>query len=190
MGSLLYTTRRGTLKEFLETYERGTPNGGNAAGGPLLHYALSNHEAANRAAISSLLLEEGADVTWQDRRDGTNLLHVLLTHVRSTFTDTDMALLHRLLDGGADVNASAKGFGTPLQLLRRYAGQGETNVLPVYEVLFARDDLDLFNPGKYGHSTYSSAWKTRESKPILWQRVQQYIADHGLQVPDSERVEE
>lgn len=129
-------------------------------------------------------------MTWQDRRDGTNLLHILLTHVRSTFTDTDMALLHRLLDGGADVNASAKRFGTPLQLVNQHASQGEGNVLALYDVFFARPDLDLFSPGRYGFSTYDSAWKGREYFPILWQRVQQYIADHGLQVPDSERVEE
>lgn len=180
----------GTLEEFKTYYQPGDALRRNGGGRTLLCEALGNTDAVNRFAIASFLLDEGADPTWRDRRAGGNLLHFLLNHVRAGFADTDMVLLQRLLDGGADVNESDKRVGTPLQLANRYAAEGEFNVLPVYDVLFACDDLDLFSPGRFGFSTYDTAWKGREYYPVFWQRVRQYVADHGLQVPESERVEE
>lgn len=187
MLSVVEAAMVGTLEDVKGHYKPGDERK-RFTGGPLLDTALGNSDPVNRFEIASFLLDVGADPAWYDRRDGGNSLHHLLNHVRGGFAETDMALLRRLLDGGADVNASTKRSGTPLQLVNRYAGQGETNVVAVYDVLFARDDLDLFSPGKYGHSTYSSAWKGREYYPVFWQRVQQYIADHGLQVPESEQV--
>ena len=56
--------------------------------------------------------------------------------------------------------------------------------------IFARDDLDLFNCREMaGFSVYGHASKHRESMArTLWEYVERYVRDHGLVVPESEKI--
>lgn len=182
--SLLGAAKRGTLTELRSFYEPGDARREFSGGTTLLAQALGNPDPVRRREIASFLLDEGADATWTDPRQGSTLLHVLLGKYRDDVTPADGALLRRLLDAGADPDAVDRRWGTPLQTLHEKAvSWGETSAGPYYDVLLGRDDLDLFRAGSFGLSTYTSAARTREQLPELWRRVQQYVADHGLQVP-------
>lgn len=182
--SLLGAAKRGTLTELRSSYEPGDALREFSGGSTLLSQALGNPDPTRRREIATFLLDEGADATWTDPRQGYTLLHVLLGKYRDDVTPPDATLLERLLDAGADLNAVDRRWGTPLQNLHEKAVTwGEASAAPYYDVLLGRDDLDLFRPGSFGLSTYTSAARTREQLPELWRRVQQYVADHGLQVP-------
>jgi hypothetical protein len=171
----------GTLDTFLEIYEPGTANKMWSAG-PLLAEALVNHDPVNRFEIATFLLDEGADPAWR-RSDGMTLGHVMLNHFYKEVISTDLQLFARLLDSGSDPNSMMTKRGTLIQdISRSYIDKSQ-----VYDVVFAREGLDLFTMDRRGLSTYITAWKGHRTLPELWARVQQYIVDHALLIPEDQQ---
>lgn len=121
--------------------------------------ALGNTDPTARYAIANRLLDEGADAAFVTAA-GHNALHILLGERDQSFPEL-AALLQRLLDGGADVNLAAPKFGTPLQMLADYIRTPEAKLEPVYNVFFARDELDLVKIGAYRQSTLDLARESR-----------------------------
>ena len=187
--TLVGTAMAGTLEEFMEHYQPGDATRRFSGGRTLLATAMSNKDPVNRAAIANFLLDEGADPTWRDPDGGGNLLHTLFGRYRNNAQEVDLALLRRLLAGGADVNAVNKRWGTPLQTLLEQADHwGEENAEHgYYPIMFDRPDLDLFVIGNFERSTYRTSWDFRDEAPVQWRLVQEYVADHGLQVPEPDR---
>ena len=190
MATLIGSAMSGTLDEFKAFYAPGTANTAGGATGSLLSEALGDNDPARRAEKALFLLDDGADAGWRDDRLGYNLLHILLGHFRGNTprTDGDLAVLRRLLDAGADVNAIDKKRGTPLhQLISTSIGYSEDSLDPVYDLLFGRSNLDLFGVSAREHSVYGLAHNMRDRLPNLWRYVERYVQDHGLVVPESER---
>jgi hypothetical protein len=187
--TLVGTARGGTLEEFRQFYQPGDATRRFSGGDSLLSNAMSNKDPVHRAAIANFLLDEGADPTWRRPKDGGGLLHVLFGWYRNNAQEVDLALLRRLLVGGADVNAVNKRWGTPLQtLLEQTLQWGEDNAVHGYlPIMLDRDDLDLFRIGNFKRSTYRTSWVLRERRPVQWSLVQKYVADHGVQIPESEQ---
>lgn len=92
------------------------------------------------------------------------------------------AIATRLLDGGADVNAVAKGHGTPLQLPMSQFAYTDEALAPFYDVLFARGDLDLLMTGAFGRSAYGMAVKSKR-RPGLRARMERYLDMRGIETP-------
>ena len=108
-------------------------------------------------------------------------------HGNLTVTEADWALLRRLLDLGADVNAVDRRDGTILHETYRMT---EENRSAAYDIIFARDNLDLFNSRTgAGHSVYGQASQGREVMfKSLWGYVERYVRDRSLVVPESEKL--
>ncbi|MCL2849285.1 MAG: hypothetical protein FWE61_04485 [Micrococcales bacterium] len=182
------TAMNDTLERFMQFYEPGTANGLTPSGEHLLMIVLTDLDPDNRGSKANYLLDDGADPKWCTQ-SGLCPLHVLLDRIPGNVPcpRSDVALLTRLLDGGADINAVDRKYGTPVQvLLDRAIRSTEEHLGPVYEVVFGRPGLDLFRVGAYKKSSYRIAWQRRERLTEFWARIEQYVADHGLVVPDGE----
>jgi len=147
----------------------------------VLFGALANRDPAVRVVIANRLLDDGADPSVVTMT-GVTLLHVLLTH-REFDVAGDAALLQRLLDGGADVNRADRREGAPLAMVYRMP-LGDEEMVPFYEVMFARDDLDLDKPA-------AKRVTVRETilgdggyvRPRMQEYVRAYDAAHGEPTP-------
>lgn len=138
MADLQYLAKRGSVDEFLDAYGRvgGDPT-------PLLVPAMSQKDSGRRIAIASRLLDDGADASFVAGEDRINVLHVLFSRRRGQVDFArEAALLQRMLDGGADINLMSPRFGHPIQVLRNMDARDQ-ELVPFYEVIFARDDIDL-----------------------------------------------
>lgn len=194
MATVWAAAGSGTLEDFLEVYKSGDLAACRRDDGRnLLTEAVGN--TGDRARISNFLLDEGADATTVVQPEGYNCLHILLARTPDKNVNmpgvieknaADAALLRRLLEHGADINAVAKKRGTPLQRAseRIVNLPNEELVVPLYEILFSRPDLDLMKPGAFGKSTYESIWEEAALLPIAYEFAQRYLRNHGLPVPD------
>jgi len=177
---------RGTLEELRAVYEPGLVRTWRASwGDTLLTTALGRHDKEGRIGISNFLLDDDADATYVDRRTGSSTLTLLISRADLAAPAEDVALFRRLLDAGADINAVNKKYGTPVQRLSEtLLNKDESLGVPFYDVIFAREDLDLFKIGAFKKSSYRSIELNKDYFPILWTRVQQYVREHGLVVPE------
>lgn len=126
-------------------------------GQTLLHRSLTNGNLPARIAISSFLLDAGADAaalsgTGAERN---STLHALLGR---TLHDVpgEAVIVKRLLDGGADLNRFSGRFRTPLFTIARQFKFSDATLTPFYNLFFARPDLDLRSPAPDGRSTADS----------------------------------
>lgn len=134
----------------------------------LLMLVLRHRDPALRVELANRLLDDGADV-----RVGVPL------HVMAALREHDAAepaLLSRMLDLGADVNLVVPGHGTPLERFGQSFSVPESELIPFYDVLFARDDLDLQQKSVYG-PVHSTLLKWREHRPELVARAERHLAD-------------
>lgn len=176
----------GTLESFLTQYQPGDVEWVSITGSTPLLEALKNSDRQNRSDIANFLLDEGADATIQ-MPSGYNALHVLLGRADYRNPETDLNLLVRLLDSGADINAVDKKSGTPLQCLDELTlNIGEELVVPFYDVFFSRDDLDLFKKGSFGKSTYDMVREDQEFRPLRFERVEEYLREREVQSSNPE----
>ena len=58
----------------------------------------------------------------------------------------------------------------------------EDDLAPFYDVIFARDDLDLLQKSLFG-PVYLTILKWRERRPDLVARCERYLADRGIEPP-------
>jgi hypothetical protein len=189
---------RGSLDELKAVYVPGLARTWRPSSSwqsdTLLHVALGRHDKEGRIGISNFLLDDGADATYIRRRNGsTHTLGLLIDRADLAASAQDVALFRRLLDAGADINAVDKKYGTPVQWLgEKLMNVDESLGVPFYDVIFARVDLDLFKIGAGKKSSYRTAELDRDyfaklnegQFSILWTRVQQYVREHGLVVPE------
>ena len=86
-------------------------------------------------------------------------------------------MLNRLLDGGADINKVIRKFGTPLETLAAQLKFSDDKLAPLYDVLFARDDLDLMRTSLHDRSVYANIQKWAPRRAALVARMDEYLGD-------------
>jgi len=184
----------GTLEEFKQLYATDKSRESGFWKTLLLRDAIGDNDPESRTAKANFLLDDGADATWHEAYNGgRNLLHIFLSTIagRSAVLPADIALLRRLLDAGADINGISPKSGTPLQLLyQRSVSYSDEVIVPLFDVIFARDDFDLFVVGAFKKSTYQVVGMSRDSVPIMWGYIERYIHDHGIVVPENQRIDD
>ncbi|WPF82358.1 hypothetical protein SANBI_003712 [Sanguibacter sp. 4.1] len=185
MTAAFTKAKTGTLDEFLGVYSPSGASETGMGGMTLLCRALGNRHLDARVAIASRLLDDGADPSTVIPPDGYNALHILFGQAVHD-PEAEAPLVRRLLDGGADVNAVAVRWGTPLQTLADNQKYADDELAPLYDELFARDDLDLLVPGAQGRSTLESARLLGDERADLVRRMEQYLTDRGVAVPERE----
>lgn len=175
---IVHAAQTASFSEFLDAYDPSQANA-EVKGRSVLIGALTNTDAGARGAIANRLLDDDADAATV--HDGVNALHVLLGSARLA-PEHEAPLLRRLLDGGADVNAVAEDHGTPLQLLMSQFAYTDETLAPFYDVLFARDDLDLTMIGAFGKSAYAIAVKSKRRQELRV-RMERYLISRGTGIP-------
>ncbi|MEU6077039.1 hypothetical protein [Micromonospora sp. NPDC047074] len=168
---ILYEARRRSLAGFLEVYDAAQVKAEGKAGRALLK-AIANPDPAARVGIVTVLLDDGADAR-EALSDGVNALHVMFGRARLA-PETEASLLRRLIDAGADVNAVAKKFGTPLELLIGRFQYDDEVLAPYYDVLFSYDDLDLLRLGAFKKCAYDLV-VSHQRRPMLQARMEQHL---------------
>jgi hypothetical protein len=168
---------QGTVAEFDAVYDPAlaTHTFDHERQQTLLMLVLRHRDPATRVVLANRLLDDGADV-----RVGVPL------HVMGALVDHDPAepaLLRRMLDQGADVNLVNPGDGTPLERFAVTFAVPEVELVPFYDVLLARDDLDLLRPSRSGRPVFLTLLKWREQRPVLVARCERLLADRGIDPP-------
>ena len=183
MANPILLAKRCSVEEFLAEYDpEATPFFRSpSTRQTVLFGALANRDPAVRVVIANRLLDDGADPSVVTIT-GVTLLHVLLTH-REFDVPGDAALLQRLLDGGADVNRADRREGAPLAMLYRMP-LGDEELVPFYEVMFARDDLDLDKPAAKGATVRETVLGNGGYiRPRMQDFVRAYDAAHRAPTP-------
>jgi hypothetical protein len=122
-----------------EPGDAGTVEPGS--GWTLLHTVLDNPDVDARLQVAHRLLDDGADPAVATPA-GLTPAHILLRgHGERDFV-REAALLRRLFDAGADVNAVATKVGTPLNCLAKMSNYEEASRAPLYDVLLTHPELD------------------------------------------------
>ncbi|GAA1766695.1 hypothetical protein [Agromyces humatus] len=176
---IVFEAQRRTLDGFLEIYESNLANA-EVNGRSVLLAALTNVNPDARAGIATLLLDDGADAR-VTAADGVNALHALLGNAELDPV-REAPVVERLIGAGADVNAVAKKFGTPLQVLMSQFRYTDEALAPFYDVLFSSEALDLLRVGAYDRSAYTMAVKSTR-RGALRARMEQYLRDRGVEIP-------
>jgi len=178
VADLFFTAKRRSLEEFLAIYRPEDANLTDPRGSTLLHSALANKPGI-RAQIANRVLDDGADAA-AVTGDGATTLHVLLGRPRFDM-ETDVPLLQRLLDGGADPNRTHDRFGTPLFTIARQLAFTDDELAPFYDVLLADPRLDLLAPA--GDTTYAQVRRLGPSRAALVDRMTQLLRERGQPLP-------
>ena len=145
----------------------------NAYGASLLSDALRHTDGGARQWLSHRLLDDGLDPV----ASGGPYLHVLLS-ARPCLPKIDIPLLQRLVAAGMDVNRLEGKFGRPIQTAAQFLRPPE-----VLDALFAFDGLDLLRVDSAGNSVRSTARRGRHFQPGLYDRVEAYLVEHGIDAP-------
>ena len=167
---------RGSFEEFTAVYDPADKDM-DFSGASLLGLALGNGDPAARVAIAGRLLDDGADPTAHG-----NELHVLLGATAHDF-DTEPALLKRMLDAGADVNRFLPRFGTPLETLAEVFKFSDETLAPFYDVLLAREDLDLLQEGNFDKSVFANIKQISAKRSELLARAEAHLTARGIPIP-------
>lgn len=170
---------RGTVADFEKVYEPAWVSY-EFEHDTLLSLALTNSDSPARIAISNRLLDDGADV------HKAMPLHRFMARNQHDFV-AEAPLLTRLLDAGADVNAVVAKFGTPLETLAAKFTFSDMALTPFYDVLLARPDLDLLQPGMGGRPVLVNLRKWSAQRGELVIRAGQTLTDRGIALPPPAR---
>lgn len=143
----------------------------NAYGRPLLADALGHGDPTARAWLANRLLDDGFDPT----SPAVSYLHILLG-VRQRDEEVDLPLVRRLAAAGVDLNHLEPRDGRVVMAAWRYGRAA-------LEVLFSLDGLDLTREDTTGWSVRGFARSTRLRDPWLFDRVEGYLRERGLDEP-------
>lgn len=88
--------------------------------------------------------------------------------------EVDVDLVHRLLEGGANINLASPRHGHPLVALAGQFQAKEDQLAPLVDLLLAHPDLDLSGPDREGRTAIESLRKMAELRPQLVERAQQH----------------
>jgi hypothetical protein len=169
--------KSGSLEDFVAVYDPSVQRRSDQEL-TLLHRAMGNRHLDARVAIANHLLDHGADADARVEPEGYTALHILFGQTSHDF-EAEVPLVQRLLAGGADVNAIAAKWGTATQTLAGVLKFSDDELAPFYDVLFARDDLDLVTPAANGRSTLESTRLLAEGRTDLAARMDRYLAAHA-----------
>jgi hypothetical protein len=163
---------------ILAAYEPGDADRVEPGSGwTLLHLVLDNPDVDARLRVAHRLLDDGADPALATP-EGLTPAHILLRRHGERDFVREAALLRRLLDAGADVNAVAgNGVGTPLNCLAGMSNYEETSRMPVYDVLLAHPGLDPLTKVGRSRTAWDLIAKTRTG--VLRARLQQRFGLEG-----------
>lgn len=170
---------RGTYADFEKVYDPAWADY-EFEHDTLLSLALTNADSPSRVAIANRLLDDGADV------HEAMPLHRFLDRNGHDFA-AEAPLLKRLLDAGADVNHVDSKVGTPLETLAAKFKFSDATLTPFYDVLLARPDLDLLQPGLDGRTVLTNLRKWSAKRGELVIRAEQTLTDRGIPVPPPAR---
>jgi hypothetical protein len=170
-----YTTAKsGSFEDFVAVYDPSVQRSSDREL-TLLHRAMGNRHLDARVAIANHLLDHGADADARVEPEGYTPLHILFSQTSHDF-EAEVPLVQRLLAGGTDINAIAAKWGTATQMLAGVLKFSDEELAPFYDVLFARDDLDLVTPAGAGRSTLESTRLLAEGRTELTARMERYLA--------------
>lgn len=173
--SLLHLAQYGSLEDFLKEYTPQDATWRSVTGRNLLFKSVANKDVEARVAITTRLLDDGADASVAP--DSLNVLHVLFD-TRTHDTVLEAPMLRRLIEGGADINLVSKRFGPPLAVFIQHGPSPEDLRVPFYDVLFDQPNLDLTAP--YGKGTLRDLiFNSVYNLPLLRERVLAYEATHA-----------
>ncbi|PRI10090.1 hypothetical protein B4915_13205 [Leucobacter massiliensis] len=120
----------------------------DSIGTPVLAHALANTSPRDRYEIANLLLDHGARADFASGEEREPALRILLGAVRHEPAKTT-ALVRRLIEAGADVNArSARGDGVLDSLV--VLGGDEGSWRELYDLVFAQGLTGLDTPNRAG----------------------------------------
>lgn len=175
MSDPILLAKRGSWDAFLAEYDpASTPTFASpSTGETVLFGALANRDPAVRYAIANRLLDDGADPR-AETTSGSNLLPVLLSQRAMGEPTEAAAVLARLLEGGADVNRPDDRKQAPLAVLYNNYNSPDASSIPLYDVLFARPDLDLDAPASKQITVRELLDVNPDNKPELQQRARAY----------------
>lgn len=171
--SLIYAAQTGTLEDFLKIYTPADATLLGAGGRPLLFYSLMNRDVEARVAITTRLLDDGADASVVS--GGINVLHVLFGR-RGHDAELEAPVLHRLIERGADINLVSKRWGPPLVGLIEHGPLPESARIPFYNVFFGSPNLDLSIPAMRADKSLKDFILAHSGMPVLRDYVLEYTS--------------
>lgn len=168
MPSLIHAAQRGSYEDFLQVYRPADAEYRVAGGATLLFKSVANTDIAARVAITTRLLDDGADPAVAS--GDLNVLHVLFGRPGHD-AELEAPMLRRLIEGGADVNLVSNRFGPPLIGLIENGPLPESERVPFYDVFFESPHLDLTVPAMRAKATLKDFILANSGLPLLRQRV-------------------
>lgn len=179
-SALSAALRRGSHDEFLKVYEPKFVNYDGYSGTTLLDMALRNSNPEARVSIAHRLLDDGA-------KAGIGIpLHSLLGNNAHDFA-AEPALLHRLLESGADVNQSLARSGTPLEALAGVGKFTDAQLQPFYDVILDWPALDLLRPGRVAPTVLATLRRGYARRACLVEQAEAVLTARGVPLPPPER---
>ena len=173
--SLCLALKRGTYEEFVDAYSPAWLHY-DGFGYSLLELACGNKDLESRVAISSRLLDDGADASVGIPA------HVLVSQARHDFV-SEAALLRRLIDLGADPNLVDTKVGTPLEASAAKFAFSDRDLAPFYDVLLGNPELDLLQKGLDGRVVLVNLRKWYVVRADLVERCEALLTSRGIPVP-------
>lgn len=169
-----------SFDKFVQAFQAGDEATELDDGQHLLHQALTHSGLGDRVAISSFLLDHGADATALSGvgNEKNTVLHALLG--RGTHdVPAEAPLLRRMIDAGADINHFSGRFRTPLLTIARQARFSDATLSPFYDVFFDQPHLDLLATASDGRSVNESIHLFGDPRRTdLKARAAAYLAAH------------
>lgn len=169
--SLIYAAQTGTFEDFIKVYTAADATLLGAGGRPLLFYSIMNRDVDARVAITTRLLDDGADASVVS--GGINVLHVLFGR-RGHDAKLEAPVLGRLIERGADINLVSKRSGPPLVGLMEHGPLPESARIPFYDVFFEYPDFDLGVPAMRANKTLKDFILSHSGMPLLRNYVLEY----------------
>lgn len=150
-----------------------------------LRGATGNNDPDARYKITSWLLDRGADPLADTDRDSSVLHNIIYCiSVRKPWFEQDLELLQRLLDAGADVNRSIPRDGRVFEHLCHCLNPRYPEHKHVYDMFFARDDIDFKTISKRSGASFAAyiircenSWPHGQSPLEGW--IREYLARQG-----------
>ncbi len=181
MGGVIFDAANESADEFFALHPEVTSSTDHRQLTRLLREALCNDDVASRLILVDRFLDWGADPR-PALGEKSNVLHGFAQRLKDPVAEAP--LFKRLLEMGADPNQQSPRYGLPLEILMHAPRLKESDLAPIYDVLFERPDLDFFITDRTGDSLWDKVWRVGLESPGLLARTERYIVEHtGAEPP-------